>query len=244
MTMLLAPNDPRRGDGLVYFDPGLATVPATHVFIVGVGDYRSGKLSVLTSPTVSARAIASWFTDVAQARFRHPACPLGSVAIVLSEPQTVASTVDGGLVPRASFAEVERAMHSWVRRINSHKDNLAFLYVAGHGESLGTQTGILLDDACTNDMKATAGMSEVGQLVGSLENAAAVHQLLLFDCCRTPTGLDLPFGTQLGNPLLVLTKPLDDHGETRRQWVIFSTSQGEQATGRKNRTTLFADALI
>ncbi|HEY8610170.1 MAG TPA: caspase family protein [Roseomonas sp.] len=242
--MLLAPDDPLREDGLVYLDQALAQMPATHVLIVGIGDYRSGRLSPLTSPTVSAREFSSWFTDLARGRFRHPACPLGSVAVVLSEPGANPSMVGGGPVPRGTFAEVRRAMRSWLNRINSHKDNLAFLYVACHGESSRNQTGILLEDFDSDAMDATAGMSEVGQLVGSLENATAVQQLLLFDCCRTPTNLDLPFDTQFGTPLLVLKKPLGDHGETRRQWLIFATSQGEEATGRKNRTTLFADALI
>ncbi|MER9947181.1 caspase family protein [Mesorhizobium sp. M0047] len=203
---------------------------------------------MLTSTTVSARAIADWFVDGANARYRNDECPLGSVAILLSEAEadggTGLASYAGGEVPRATFKEVAEAVKAWVRRINTNKDNLAILYVTSHGESFRNQTAFLLEDYGLDDLDKTSGMSKIEQLAGALENATPIAQLLLFDCCRVPTGMRLPWDEELGTKLISLSRSEDDHGEPRKQWVIAATSLGEVATGRTNKTTLFADALI
>ncbi len=247
--MLLAAGDPLRKNGLVYLDAAKAAGPAAHVLIVGVGAYQSPKFKApLTTTTISARAVADWFVDEAKAGFRNETCPLGSVAILLSEPAVAGgsnvSSYAGGEVPRATLKDVADAVKAWVRRINASKDNLAIIYVASHGESFLNQTAFLLEDYGLDDLDKTSGMSKIEQLAGALENAIPVAQLLLFDCCRVPTDMRLPWNEELGTKLISLTRADDDHGEPRKQWVIAATSLGEAAIGRTNKTTLFADALI
>ncbi|MEZ2333480.1 caspase family protein [Mesorhizobium sp. RCC_202] len=246
--MLLPAEDPLRKDGLVYLDGALVDGPATHVLIIGVGAYKSPQFKIpLTSTTVSARALADWFVDGAKPHFQNKDCPLGSVAVLLSEPAVGGGNLAsyaGGDVPRATLANCACAVKAWVRRINTNKDNLAILYVASHGESFLNQTAFLLEDYGLDDLDKTSGMSKIEQLAGALENAKPVAQLLLFDCCRVPTDMRLPWNEELGTKLISLTRADDDHGEPRKQWMIAATSLGEVATGRSNKTTLFADALI
>src|SRR5438034_10565023 len=74
---------------LVYHDKGIS--PGTHVLIVGVVAYEFGKnkkeapvatgFRQLTSPPVSARAVADWFIT----SFRNQEKPLASVALLISE---------------------------------------------------------------------------------------------------------------------------------------------------------------
>lgn len=247
--MLLTAGDPLRKNGLVYLDVAKAAGPAAHVLIIGVGAYQSPKFKApLTSTTTSARAIADWFVDGAEAGFRNETYPLGSVALLLSEPVVAGagnfSSYAGGEVPRATLKDVIEAVEAWVGRINTNKDNLAILYVASHGESLWNQTAFMLEDCRLNDMHVTAAMPKIEQLAGALENAKPIAQLLLFDCCRVPTELKLPPTANFGTELISLTRADDDHGEPRKQWTIAATSLGEVAIGRTNKTTLFADALI
>ncbi|TPK87356.1 caspase family protein [Mesorhizobium sp. B2-4-17] len=247
--MLLPGDDPLRKNGLVYLDAANAAGPAAHVLIVGVGAYQSPKFKApLTTTTISARAVADWFVDGAKAGFRNETYPLGSVAVLLSEPAVAGggnfTSYAGGEVPRATLKEIAEAVKAWVRRINTSKDNLAILYVASHGESFLSQTAFLLEDYGLDDLDKTSGMSRIEQLAGALENATPVAQLLLFDCCRVPTDMRLPWNEELGTKLISLTRADDDHGEPRKQWVIAATSLGEVAVGRTNKTTLFADALI
>jgi hypothetical protein len=246
--MKLAADHPDRQLGLVYRDDTLAAGPATHVLIIGVGAYQSPRFKrPLTTTTVSARALADWFIGDAPG-FHNDDCRLGSVAVLLSEPVAAGgeplASYAGGPVPRATFADTQKAVWAWLDRINTSKDNLAFVYVASHGESLLMRTAFLLEDFGMNKYDATAGMSEIEQFVSALGNAVPVSQLLLFDCCRTPTDMALPWTEVLGNKLIALTRQPDDHGELRRQCVIAATSLGEVAIGRTNQTTLFADALV
>ncbi|QEN88468.1 hypothetical protein FZC33_20100 [Labrys sp. KNU-23] len=245
--MKLESDDPDRNFGLVYRDNALAAGPATHVLIIGVGAYQSPRFKKpLTSTTFSARALADWFIGEAPG-FRNEACPLGSLAILLSEPPLSAgsqSTYAEGPVPRASFEAARAAVEAWVGRIDSHKDNLAILYVASHGEMWNARTAFLFEDYGMNKYNVTSGMSEVEQFISALENAKAVCQLLLFDCCRTEADLSLPWNEAFGSKLIALTREHRGHDEPSKQWAIAATALGEPAGGRVNNTTLFADALL
>jgi hypothetical protein len=241
----LRPDDKRRGVGLIYSDQSLLAGPATHVLIIGIGSYQSRRLKSAQTSTISARQLADWFVDGTKARFTNRNCKLGSVALLLSEDkQGARSSYAGGEVPRATFANAKAAVRSWLERINTHKNNLAILYVAGHGESFLNRTSFLLEDFGGDPLDATAGMVEVEQLIGSLENAKPVSQLLFFDCCRNPTAAELPWNEPPGNKLIALTRSLDDHGEPRKQWAICSTSLGNAATGLTAGPTLFNMALL
>jgi hypothetical protein len=243
---ILKPEDAGRKVGLVYSDDALSAGPAAHALVIGVAAYQSPKYrKVLHTAAISARTVADWFVDAAKARFANPACGLGSLAVLLSETAGVANAAyAGGAIPRAIFADAKAAVRAWVDRINAHKDNLAILYVASHGESFLNRTAFLLEDYGMDPHDTTAGMVEVEQLVGALENAVPVAQLLLFDCCRNPTAAELPWGETIGSKLIALTRRPDDHGEPRKQWVICSTSLGKYAGGLATGPTLFNMALI
>jgi len=247
--MLLAADDERRKSGLIWLDAPLADGPATHVLIIGVGAYQSPKFrKPLTSTTISARAVADWFVGHAKAGFKNPGAPLGSVTLLLSEAGIARpedqSIYGGGYVPRATFDNAKGAVREWVKRSNTNKDNFVFLYVASHGESYLGRTAILLEDYGLDALDATSGMSEKEQFVGALENAVPVDQLLLFDCCRTPTDMRLPWNEPFGSKLVSLTRSEDDHGQTRQQCVISATAIEKPALGQMAGLTLFADASL
>ena len=243
---ILKADNAGRKVGLVYNDETLSDGPAAHVLVIGVAAYQLRKYEkVLQTATISARAVADWFVDGVKARFANPVCGLGSVAVLLSETAGAANaTYAGGEIPRATFTNAKAAVRGWVERINTHKDNLSILYVASHGESFLNRTAFLLEDYGMDHLDATAAMVEVEQLVGALENAVPVPQLLLFDCCRNPSSTKLPWGEAIGNKLIALTRGPNNHGEPRKQWVICSTSLGKYASGLATGPTLFNMALI
>lgn len=235
-----------RSVGVVYRENALSDHPATHVLIVGVAAYQTTKFKKpLDTATISARAISDWFVDGSKARFSNPGCGLGSVAVLLSETLDGAkATYAGGEVPRATFDAVKSAVRAWVMRLNTHKENLAILYVASHGHSFLNRTAFMLEDYGMDPLDVTSGMSEVDQFMGALENAMPVRQLLLFDCCRNPSAVPLRGNEDFGNKLISLTRNPNDHGDPRKQWVICSTSLGEYASGLSNGPTLFNMALL
>jgi hypothetical protein len=247
---MLGAEDPERDCGLIYKNPDRSAQPGTHVLIIGVGDYQAKDKfkKPLTSTTISARAVADWFLMDAPPCFQNQKIPLASLAILLSEPgiesPNTKSIYADGPVPRATFEATKTAVQTWVTRINTHKDNLAILYVASHGQSFLSRTGVQLEDFGLNSLEETSGMFELEQFVHALEYANPVSQLLLFDCCRTPTSAELPEQTQFGTTLISLRRAPGDHGETRQQCVICATALGELASGWVGGKTLFADALI
>jgi hypothetical protein len=247
-TITGATDPARLQHGLVYTDGTLVNSPAAHVLVIGVGAYQSAEFATPLKTTIrSARELADWFVADGKARFANASHRLGSVAVVLSETteKSGAPPTDyaGGPVPRATQEHTAAAVAAWVARINTHKDNLAILYVASHGSSFQKRTAFLLEDYGTREFMVTHGMSEIEQFIGALELAKPIRQLLLFDCCRTPTSMSLPWDEELGK-LIALKRDPNDHGEARRQWVICSTVLGDYAEGLTDGRTLFNMALL
>lgn len=244
MTMGIVTSKADRDVGVVYRDDQLQTMPATHALVIGVGQYASESLAPVSSPPASARMMADWFLDGTRATtpggFDNPAKPLGSLSVLLSElPDGALSQVADADVPRATFANVKRAVRDWIRRARSHPDNFLFLFVSSHGESFGRRTAFLLEDYAGDAEDVTAGMSEIEQFVEALANVEADQQLLIFDCCRTPTPLPLRFDQQFGT---VLINP-GATGGRKRAHVLRSTGLGGQAYGVK-QGTIFANVLM
>jgi hypothetical protein len=236
-----------RSQGLIYCDRTLSASPATHALVIGVGQYSSNRLSSVTSPPISARAITTWLLDGALSRentgFNNPACPLGSVAALLSEhPNGAPSEIEGTIVPRANFQNAKAAIRAWVARGRAHTDNFLFLFVSSHGESFGRRTAFLLEDYGSDEDDITAGMSEIEQFVEALSNVVPKNQLLIFDCCRMPAEIGLPFDQEFGSRLLNPSLPRGSIGH--RPHILRSTGLGVEAFGEKNAPTLFTQALL
>lgn len=245
--MAITVSDDERSTGLIYCDRMLQNSPATHALVIGVGQYSSNRLSSVTSPPIAARAITAWLLDAVLSRdstgFNNPACPLGSVATLLSEqPSGGLSELEGAFVPRANFQNVKAAIRAWVARGRTHSDNLLFLFIASHGESFGRRTAVLLEDYGTDEDDVTAGMTEIEQFVEALSNVVPKAQLLIFDCCRMPTQLGLRFDQEFGSRLLNPSSSHDSVGH--RPHVLRSTGLGTEAYGQKNAPTLFTQALV
>jgi hypothetical protein len=244
--MGIVTSDAGRAGGLVYLEPDLQNAPAIHALVVGVGQYASSTLPPVTSPPLSARAMVGWLLDGALRRdpkgLTNPVTPLGSLAVLLSEkPDGGRSEVEGAPVPRASFANVKAAVREWTARARTHPANMLLLFVASHGESFGRRTAILLEDYGRDHDDATAGMTEIEQFVEALAEIEPENQLLLFDCCRTPTALKLRYDQRFGSTLV---NPPARDGLPRRPYVLRSTGLGSESYGRKNRPTLFTEALL
>jgi caspase domain-containing protein len=247
MAKGLATSEADRKAGVVYLDSSLQASPATHALVIGVGQYASNRLSPVSSPPIAARMMAEWFLDGTLEQkpsgFDNPAKPLGSLSVLLSElPVGSLSHFADGPVPRATFDNVKNAVRAWVERARSHPENFLFLFVSSHGESFGRRTAFLLEDYGTDSIDVTAGMSEIEQFVESLANVDTKQQLLIFDCCRTPTSLGLRFDQEFGARLINLPAVTD--GRMRRAHVLRSTALGAEAYGRKDGPTVFTQALL
>lgn len=238
---------------LVYGDPGID--PGTHVLIVGVGAYPFGRgttqpslaaggLSQLTSPPVSARAVADWFIS----SFRNRDCPLASVELLISEAaptryQPPRPAGAGPVIPSTPTLEnVRAAAKDWGDRLQSNKDNMAAFYFCGHGVSVGQQAALLLADFGKPGSDYD-GAIDLNLLTGTMRNSPAIRQVYLLDCCRTRADGLYEYEPMIGSRIRSQASNRG-HDESPQQFVLFPTLDGEEAFGAPGSRSAFATALL
>ncbi|MEM6797538.1 MAG: caspase family protein [Acidobacteriota bacterium] len=233
--------------------------PGTHALILGVGEYAYGKgrgqasevagdLRQLSSPPLSARAMADWFLG----SFRNSARPLASLSLLLSEETPTpyrpsrgspAAVEPGQPQPRGTYANVRAAAIAWAKRLRSHKDNLGVFYFCGHGASSGQLAALLLEDFGDPDFPLDHAV-DVDGLRGGMKNSPAVQQVYLFDCCRSNVDALMTGGQRIGSRLVTELPFRRGHRETAQQFVLFPTLDGEEAYGVPGEISLFSRSVI
>lgn len=244
--MAITQSEDDRKLGVVWHDPAVVQKPATHVMIVGVGQFDAPGLQPLKSTPASAKALADWFLEGARNQaangFASFARPLGSLALLLSDNDDGAPSIfEGAAVPRATFKSVKDALRAWVARAEANDGSVAILVFFSHGQAERRRTAVLFEDYGGDPRDPYAGMTEAEQLVDALATLAPRDKLVVFDCCRTEVDLQLlhqgNFGTSLigGHAGAIPVRPQ----------VMMSTQYDGIGFGGKNgRPTLFATALL
>ena len=241
-------------DAALVFSDGAAT-PGTHVLIIGVGKYAfgvgpnastvGGGLRQLSSPPVTARAVADWFiTSFANSKKR-----LASVSMLISEPSAAPYTPPRPAgaaavnVPAATLANVKTAAGHWAQRLSAHQDNLAVFCFCGHGASLGQQAALLLEDFGAPGAEFDAAI-DVDILRGTMKNSPAVQQVFLFDCCRTKADDLYRNEPSIGTRIVSIPAFQRGHAIPPQQFVLFPTIDGEEAFGIKGEVSVFSRSTI
>ena len=213
----------------------------THVLIIGVGRYAHGQgadativagdLRQLSSPPISARAIADWF----QRDFRNPAKPLASVSVLISDASGVGTP--------ATLANVKQAAGRWADRLRSNPDNLAVFYFCGHGASLGQKAALLLEDF-GRPGEDYDGAIDVDVLCATMKNSPAIQQAFFFDCCRTAADDLYQNEPGIGSRIVSAVRLQRGHNTPAQQFVLFPTIGGEEAFGVKGQVSVFTSSIL
>lgn len=227
----------------------------THALIIGVGDYTFGKgpgasalggdLVQLSSPPISARAMADWFIN----SFKNPAKPLASVSLLVSEknPGTYQPSRPAGAPaanpPQANLANVKDAAGHWANRLAANEDNLAVFFFCGHGASLGQQAALMLDDFGKTGTEFD-GAIDLEMLRGTMRNSPAIQQVYLIDCCRTKADELYVNESSIGSRIVSVASFARGHNIPPQQFVLFPTIDGETAFGIKNDVSAFTSSMI
>jgi hypothetical protein len=120
-----------------------------HALVIGVSAYphsQNRQLGSVRGPAISAARFAEWL----RTKWRHPEFELGSLKVLLSPTEDEAETAlaaAGGVSGRATSQNVRLAVWKWAELCNDSDDDIALLFVAGHGtESLYGGGVLLLED--------------------------------------------------------------------------------------------------
>ncbi len=233
-----------------------AMVPGTHALVIGIGQYphliggeapahKTDGLRQLSSPPISARAVASWL----RRDYHCPGKELASLSLLTSEPGSAPfidpKTGQAHEVPTADIAAIVAAVKEWKRRGDSSVDNRLILYFCGHGISEGDDMALLAREFSLDDDNPLEGALDFRKLVDGLRKCQASQQIFLVDACRASSDVLISqtggaFAGQV--PLLGGLRPLD---LPRREAVIYySTLAGDLSHARPNSVSLFTEATL
>lgn len=233
--------------------------PATHALVVGVSRYRhveggaaptelgeSFGLEPLTAAARSAGAFAKWLLE----EYHCPEAPLRSLRVSLSpvEGEAIDEVVGAHLAPdpsawAATRAIVQADLKGFERDCASHEDNVAIVYVAGHGVQLSKHGAIVLleDFAAPEHLNELEGAIDVAGCHAGMNHAAtAGTQFWFVDACRQRPAVAQRFETLEG--ALTLSQR---RGAARvTSPLVLASSTREAAFARVLDRTLFCDALL
>jgi hypothetical protein len=242
------------------FQPAGNADPAYHALIIGVSRYPhlSGGTGPLTdeplaaglpqlrAAATSAVRVAAWIRD----NLEHPTASKGSIRLLVSPSDTEVPLPHGITAPPATYENVSAAITAWRRDVRANADNLAILYIAGHGMQTGFGGGILLleDFGAPNaptPLHAAIDVESVRRgIVGDPNRPATATpklQFYFYDACRinpeATAGYEaLSAGIRLDGPR---------GAEAEASWVCFGARPKEYAfADPARRVTLYSQALI
>jgi hypothetical protein len=229
--------------------------PATHAIVIGVGHYRhlpgGGERQVaspegmgqLTSPPISARAIATWLIKT----LNYPVKPLATVALLLSEraPKPFRNPNTGADIPVqvATIDNLEEALTEWRQRGDTTPDQRLVLYFCGHGMGKGSDLALLAADYGEKALNALDGAIDFRNFLMGMELSASREQVYFIDACRVHSGSLLRAGRNNGRSIFQGDSAVSP-GSTLRAPVFYSTLAGSLAYARERKSSIFTDALI
>ena len=230
---------------------------ASHAIVIGVEAYphlnggrgpltpRHDGMKQLTSPGVSARALASWLI----ADLEDPAKPLASVALLLSEtnPQPFLNPRTGANYPveEAIIANAKQALADWKAR-GAHPEDRLLFYFCGHGIGSGSRLALLLADFGCNEDNALEAAIDFNRFWLGMERCPARQQCFFIDACRTRSETVLGADGYLGDPIVIpdARKLPIPSPPPREAPIYYSTLLGQGAFARLRQPTPFASALL
>jgi hypothetical protein len=231
--------------------------PATHVVLIGVGDYPYLKggaqrrklfehhenMGQLRSPPHSVVALADWFAS----HLANPDRPLGSLEMLVSGGPAAYSLPGRKKkvkLQAADLGRVEVALRAWADRCDRNPDNLAVFYFCGHGVVSGQEQSLLLQNFGQDTGSPFRDALAFSQFRVGMRSRRVRNQCFFVDACRSVSETYLlTYGQNfVGTPVIsgALTAALPG---TQSQ-VFFASELGSAAYGRDGRPSVFAEGLL
>jgi hypothetical protein len=246
----------RRGPPVLIKRPATgAPTGRTHAFIVGVSAYpfadgpdptargADSGIANLNCAARSASEVAAWLLG----EYHNPDAPLASLRILLSpvdgeQINPDVSVLMAGAAAPATRSAVEDDFYDFRQDCRSNPDNVAFVYIAGHGWLLRSYGAVvLLHDFAIARKDVLYGAIDVVECQKSMdEDGNAHHQVWFCDACR-----QMPEELYEFKELSGAYKPGDTrNGTVAASALLLSASEREGAWGEKGATTIFCQALL
>jgi hypothetical protein len=229
---------------------------ATHAIVIGVSHYphlnagggrpslaREG-MGQLSSPSVSARALATWLIQ----NLNDPSKPLGSVSLLLSEkrmrPFEHPASRSRINVQRATISTIGAALAEWKSAGDEDEDHRLLFYFCGHGIAQGTDIALLMADFGADQNDALRGALDFVRFRAGMDACAARQQVYFVDACRASSDTLIGAMGRAGDPVIAPNPNAPRPSAPRLAPVYYSTLAGQNAFGRAKKPSVFTDALL
>jgi hypothetical protein len=229
-------------------------IPGTHALVIGVSDYpfadgpyasalgASFELQNLTTAARSASDVAAWLLN----EYCNPDAPLASLRVLLSPAEGESIHPDiavhlNGPAP-ARRAAVEADLGQFRSDCRNNRQNVAFVYIAGHGIQFNKRGAVVLlhdfgDPAHINELQGAIDV--VGCHAGMDENGIAQTQVWFCDACRQEPAIARRFERLEG--ALTLSEGI---GQVSASPLFLASSSRENAFAEIGGTSIFSQALL
>ena len=234
--------------------------PAYHALIIGVSRYThlvggtgprteeplATQLDQLSAAATSAVRVAMWIRD----HFQHPDAGRGSIRLLVS-PSDGETPLPGDVeAPTATHDNVRAAITEWRRDVRASPENVAILYIAGHGLQTSNEGGILLledfgaPDAPT-PLHAAVDVESVRRGIVADPNrpdtATPKLQFYFYDACRINPAATAGYDELKAGICLDLPRG----ASARASWVCFGARPRDYAyADPQRRVTLYSQAFL
>lgn len=233
--------------------------PKTHALVIGVSRYRhigdgeepteageALQLEQLSSAARSASEIARWLLPGTPSGYRNPEAPLASLRVLLSpsDGEDIAEEI-AALLPAehaATRAAVQDEFLAFKKDAESDRDNVAIVYVAGHGVQLSKRGAVVLLEDVGDEAHPTllhGAIDMVACHAAMNHTKGARDQFWFVDACRQRPDVARQFETMRG-----ALAPDERIGQVNASPLYLAAGPRESAFARPNETSLFSEALL
>ena len=232
---------------------------STHVLLVAVGAYphllggtgplTSNPLGLhqLSSPPISARAVADWFiarqlNTALSVGFYNPSAQLASVEMLVSpEGKYVSPGGPTVNVDLASMGNIREAVSVWLERLKADQGSTGVFYFCGHGIMAGDQY-LLAEDFGKSNFQPWTHSFDITNTIRSLQREVSGPLYFFIDSCLAVPRDVLLLSGALASPLIATR--IDRRVTSKSCVVINATKEGELAFALNNEVSFFTRALI
>lgn len=233
--------------------------PATHVLLVGCGDYPNlaaagfGGLKSLISPRVSVQAMADWFLSGVDAMpagqglppdqaFYNAGAPLGSLVMLTSPSTPYRSPLGVELATtRPTLDKVKAAYKTWLARLGDNPNNRGIFHFCGHGVSDGVSQYLVTDDFGEDLDDPWLGVFHVSNTCQATIRKTSASLFFLIDACME---LSEELINQIDEPRALIGGTRAGPPQTTEWAVLRATTTNRLAYAPLNGVARFTGALL
>jgi len=231
-----------------------------HALIIGVSDYeflpapdqfpQPGRITLgltkVNIPATGAFRVAQWFKE----KYSHPTTQIKTIRVLLSaspdelkQPDLPELATASAKQPRANSDEVWQALQDWQKDCEGSPDDIAVLYVSGHGIQWGSKDDaiVLLEDFSKDQLFLNQTLDVGRTLKGMSGDNMPQTQFYFVDACRIQPDEYKKY-EDAGSPLRLRSQFTGE--DLRAAPIYYAACPQTAAKGHRGKGTYFAEALI